>query len=247
MRSQSIYNLACFMHIPCYRLKEGYKSYRAHIKAYFENPLPFKIAVLHGLTGVGKTDLLKYMQSHDLAQVVDLEGLCGNRGSVFGNIGLPPQPSQKSFESGLWAVLNNFIPHKPVIVECESRRIGKILLPQTFFEAMQKGPGILAYAGMPQRVARIIKEYTPGENIEDILNALALLKKTLGANKITELSQMAKTGEFAALVEYLLVGYYDPLYKYPEKPDNRFDFCVNCDDVAAAALALGRFLSGLGG
>lgn len=247
MRSQSLHLVALLMGIHCWRLKAGYKDYRACVKSWFEQACPFKVGVLHGLTGVGKTNVLKVMEERGNCQVVDLEGIAQNRGSAFGDIGIPHQPSQKRFESLLWSKLAAFDPAKPVLVECESRRIGRLLIPESFFAAMKKGPSLLAYAPVETRIETILADYKPEDNLEGIINAINMLKKSLGNQKVLEYTQMAKTGNFSQLVECLLEDYYDPLYKYPQGPDDCYDFGVDCSELQQAAVLLEDYLSKAGG
>src|SRR5206468_3743852 len=96
-------------------LRGGYKTYRGHVRRELEALPPlFALRVVAGPTGAGKTRLLHALAARG-AQVLDLEGLAGHRGSVLGALG--PQPSQKSFESLLAAALGRLDPAAPVWVE----------------------------------------------------------------------------------------------------------------------------------
>jgi tRNA 2-selenouridine synthase len=53
---------------------------------------------LGGYTGSGKTYVLNEMKKGDKV-VIDLEALANHKGSAFGNIGMPVQPSQEMFEN----------------------------------------------------------------------------------------------------------------------------------------------------
>lgn len=68
----------------------------------FERPWPVRL--LGGRTGSGKTELLLALQGLGAA-VVDLEGLAHHRGSSFGGLGLPEQPSSEHYENRLAAAL----------------------------------------------------------------------------------------------------------------------------------------------
>src|SRR5688572_9956821 len=94
-----------------------YKSYRRAVVADLETlPTRFTWRVLCGLTGTGKSRLLRALEASG-AQVLDLERLAAHRGSVLGNMPDEPQPTQKLFDSLLWAELRAFDPARPVFVE----------------------------------------------------------------------------------------------------------------------------------
>jgi tRNA 2-selenouridine synthase SelU len=58
---------------------------------------PFNLKILGGYTGTGKTEILHSLKKGQ--QVIDLEGLANHRGSAFGGIDLPPQPTTNNFKT----------------------------------------------------------------------------------------------------------------------------------------------------
>lgn len=243
MRSKALYQMARLLQIPCHRLLGGYKGYRQEVNNYFAASCPFRIVVLHGLTGCGKTRILQTLLREGQVQVIDLEGLAQNRGSVFGGVGLKEQPSQKRFESQLFEAMTSFDPAYSLIVECESKRIGKLFLPLTFYRAMQEGRHFLLFGSLAERTRRIIEEYRPWEKKEEIVEALSKIKERLGKEKILELISLVKTGNYLPVVEYLLEFYYDPLYNYPNKADNGYEISLCSDNEERAARELTDYLS----
>lgn len=243
MRSQSICSLLDTMGVPVYRLIGGYKAYRRYVNQYLDRPLPHKVVVLHGLTGVGKTELLKSLREMQLP-AVDLEGLSSNRGSVFGQIGMAPQPSQKMFESLLVNDLAQFEDPGYIIVECESRRVGRIILPASLVDGMRNGIKILTYCPVDIRTERIIRIYSSKteENENALKAAISSLERRLGKNKVAELSCMLDNGQIEDVVKYLLINYYDPLYKYPCQASDDYDFSVDTSDLNRAAEKIRDFL-----
>jgi tRNA 2-selenouridine synthase len=85
-------------------IKGGYQTYRRLVqRSLYDDPLPHRFILLDGYTGTAKTALLPLLAARG-AQVIDLEGLAGHRGSLLGR--LPDgQPSQKAFETALAAAL----------------------------------------------------------------------------------------------------------------------------------------------
>lgn len=236
MRSNFVLSAISSLGIPLLRIIGGYKSYRKFVVQYLsQEKLPHKALVLNGLTGVGKTDVLKELIDLKLP-VLELEGLAAHRGSVYGKIGMHESPSQKCFESKIVQKLRACEKEKYFLVECESKRIGKLLVPQVVLNTMADGYKILLYAKLSNRVARIIKDYTQGENnnIEELKKSTSLLSKRLGNKKVAALNHMLDEHKFNEVFSFLLTNYYDPLYKYPEQQDDRFNLSVSTDDVNVA-------------
>jgi len=89
-------------------LEGGYKAWRRYILERLENP-PWRFIILSGKTGSGKTDILQELKSLG-AQVVDLEALACHRGSAFGALGQPEQPSAEHFANRLFDALSQLDP-----------------------------------------------------------------------------------------------------------------------------------------
>lgn len=83
--------------------------------------------VLNGGTGIGKTAILKQLQKEGFP-ILDIETLANHRGSIFGQIGLTPS-NQKTFDSLLLNDLMGMQESPFILFEAESKRIGKLLLP----------------------------------------------------------------------------------------------------------------------
>src|SRR5205823_11555218 len=96
MRSAAVAWLLDLYGFKVYTLVGGYKKFRNYVLDTFKEPFPFKI--LSGYTGSAKTELLKVLRKKD-QPVIDLEAIANHKGSAFGNIGLPPQPTQEMFEN----------------------------------------------------------------------------------------------------------------------------------------------------
>ena len=66
MRSSSVANMLSSIGIDLYKLEGGYKSYRNYVLDYLSNIMNKKqFIVLHGLTGVGKTELLVELRKNN--------------------------------------------------------------------------------------------------------------------------------------------------------------------------------------
>lgn len=246
MRSKSVCSVLESVGIPVYRLLGGYKAYRRYVNEYLSRALTHRAVVIHGNTGVGKTELLEELRRLALPSI-DLEGLANNRGSVFGQIGLDPQPSQKMFDGLLVQDLAFWEPRGYIIVECESRRIGRILLPDSLVQAMRSSVRILAYSSIEARADRIIRIYggASDKNKKELKTALMSLTRRIGKVKVAELVEMLDNDDVGEVVRYLLVNYYDPLYRYSNQPTGEYEFCVDTGDIESAAEQIKEFLQSI--
>lgn len=113
------------------------QSFRRWALEQFEKEYPLHL--IGGYTGSGKTDLLAAL-SHKGEAVLDLEGLAHHKGSAFGNIGQPEQPTQEQFENKMALALRKIIKAAPdrIWVEDESQRIGRVNIPGSFWQLMRR-------------------------------------------------------------------------------------------------------------
>lgn len=187
----------------------GYKSFRNWAHKQFERQLSVKI--LSGKTGSGKTEILYLLKDKGI-QIIDLEGLASHKGSAFGGLGLPPQPSTEMFENNLALELCEINENEPVIIENESRLIGKCSLPLELWSQMQNAPIIEINVDSLTRVNRLINEYAHFDPIH-LEEKTVVLQKKLGGQHTQEAVQYLHEGNFAKWIEKLLV-YYDKTYQY---------------------------------
>lgn len=247
MRSKSIVTILNLMGIQASQLIGGYKAYRRHVLDsllhYKINP---KIIVLCGSTGVGKTSLLQLLAEKGVP-IIDLEKLANHRGSVFGQVGLGKPATAQFFDTAILMQLNNLDTQPYILVECESKRIGNIYLPDCLYQAMQTGIHILLYTDIETRVSRLIAEYTDLDepNTNAIMMSLKALSKRFSAKKMDELLLNFSQGKIRDVVRALLVDYYDPLYGYEKSAQDNYDLSVNCDDLELASLQIIDYLEEL--
>ena len=176
--------------------------------------------VVAGKTGTAKTKLI-----HHLDNSIDLEGLANHRGSAFG-AHVTPQPALATFENTL---AREFLNHSAsvLILEDESRTIGRIGLPETWHARMKTAPLALVESSIEERVTHIRQEYvtealleqSPAELADRYQQALDRIQRRLGGVRHQQLSTLlkeafAQTRDHSDWIEYLLSNYYDPMYEY---------------------------------
>lgn len=197
-----------------HRLQGGYKAWRRQvIEKLAELPSRFQFRVVSGATGSGKSRLLEALATQG-AQVLHLEQLAAHKGSVLGNLPTQAQPAQKGFESSLLAELARFDPARPVFVEAESRKIGRLQVPEALLEAIRGAPGMRIEATLAARVAFLLRDYDYA--VADpawLLERLGHLRGLQSNETLDRWRKLVEAGDFASLVEELLIRHYDPLYE----------------------------------
>ena len=204
--------------------------------------------VLAGRTGSGKTRVIRR-----LAHAIDLEGLAQHRGSAFG--ARPGgQPAPISFENAL-AVAALQQTGRALVLEDESRTIGRLGLPTSWYERMATAPLVMLQATTATRVGNIRQEYVdaplaagvaPTDLQSQLGGALDRIRKRLGGHRHRQvgaaLAKGFQTGEHEAWIGLLLEWYYDPMYDYQlATKRDRTVFSGEADAVAAFLARANRF------
>lgn len=197
------------------QLVGGYKAYRAQVRDDLDAlPGRFSWQVLCGRTGSGKTRLLQALAAEG-AQVLDLEALAAHRGSVLGALPDAPQPSQKAFDSGLWAALRGLDAARPVFVESESRKIGRITVTEALLDAMRSRGGCV-WIEMPEaaRVELLLQDYGHfSADPDGFCRALDGLIELRGHARVEAWQARARAGDWAGVFAELMREHYDPGYE----------------------------------
>jgi len=237
LRSKTVATILELTGFPVRQLVGGYKAFRNDVSAAFENfTPPGPLVVLHGMTGIGKTTLLAMLQERG-ESVVDLEGLARHRGSAFGSLGLSQDElSQKHFETLVWDAFRRLPPGRPVYIEGESRRIGRMTLPGNLYDVMQESYKVWCTASLETRVERLTTEYGLKVYEEGLRESLLKIRKRLGGDKYAEIAGYLERWEMAPFMTELIVSYYDRLY-YKVR-DWREDMTLSLEDFAAATAEL---------
>lgn len=209
MRSNAMAWLLDFAGFKVYLLEGGYKTFRHLVLEECAKTRPF--ILLGGMTGTGKTDILPYLRDLN-QQVIDLEGIANHKGSSFGGIDMPPQPSTEHFENQLGLELLQLDPLQTVWLEDEDITIGRVVLPKPFFEQMQQSVTIVLDAPKSLRIKKLAEEYCRTDTA--LLEAAILrIKKRLGGLDTQNALNAIASGDMEQMVGIVL-SYYDKAYTY---------------------------------
>lgn len=214
------------------RIEGGFKQLRNHLLDVF-NHLP-PLVIVSGKTGTGKTEFLKAFR-----QSIDLEGIAHHRGSAFGGR-INPQPAQINFENEVAVEFLKRRDEPEILLEDESRLIGRINLPLPLQAAMKKAPILVLEESLDTRATRIFDEYIVQQWQEYcdhfsaeaapkftayLLAATDAIRKRLGNSAHDEIRSRLvnaidlheRTGSLEShkhWIRALLSDYYDPMYNY---------------------------------
>ena len=233
MRSGSMAWLFRTAGFKTFLLKGGYKAYRRSFIDLLEKQ-PWKLIVLGGPTGCGKTEILHRL--HDKGQqVIDLEGLAHHKGSAFGALGEPEQPTTEHFMNLLHEQMRKMNPELPVWCEGESLSIGRVFIPAEFHAMMLSGAFVKLDLPNEERVQHILKDYG-NFSAEELIGSFQKIEKRLG-NKATNLAiEHIRNGELAEAVAIAL-RYYDKGYAASMQkhwPNITSSLAINSDTEASA-------------
>lgn len=225
MRSGAVSWLLDLYGFKVYTLIGGYKKFRNYVLDTFK--LPFQINIVGGYTGSGKTELLKTLRENG-EPVIDLEDIARHKGSAFGNIGMPKQPTQEMFENMLATELNTRMidsrepiaainpvnehpnPANRLWLEDESQRIGHVNIPNDLWSNMRKSPVYFLDIPFEERLKHITGEYGCFDK-QPMIDAINRIKEKLGGQNAKLAIQLMEEGNTVESFRILL-KYYDKFY-----------------------------------
>jgi tRNA 2-selenouridine synthase len=208
MRSSSVAWLLEGVGLDVIVLSGGYKSYRRLCLELFATP--HQLTVIGGKTGSQKTDILHELQATG-TQTLDLEALANHRGSAFGYSAEGTQPTQEQFENDIGMVLFKSSAAKPLLVEDESRLLGRLHIPDPFWFQMRSAPVWVVEWPVEKRIVHLTADYqAPAEKIRANLKAI---HKRLGMERYKAALSALDEGRMDEVCRVVL-DYYDRTYSY---------------------------------
>ncbi len=241
MRSGSMVTWLRMVGWDAQQLSGGYKSWRRHVIDQIEALAPqLPLRVLCGPTGSAKTRVLQALAERG-AQVLDLEGCARHRGSVLGAWPGVAQPSQTAFETTLVQALEPFDLQRPIYVEAESSRIGRVSVPPPLVQRLRASPCIEIQASNATRLAFLLRDYANlGDDPAVLAQQLGTMRELHGNVVIERWQGWAAERALEPLFAELMEQHYDPLYARSQSKnllqwDGRQVVCA--DDLSPAGIA----------
>jgi tRNA 2-selenouridine synthase len=207
MRSNNFCQFAGMARIKTQQLIGGYKAYRGAALESFKQPM--QMTLLGGCTGSGKSEILRALAANG-EQVLDLEMLAHHKGSAFGGLLMPAQPTTEQFQNKLFEEIAKLDLSKRVWVEDESIAIGRIYLPNDFWTQMTTSKVIQMDVAKEVRVRRLVDEYGSADKDEFLVTMGKIVKK-LGGQHYNSAKERLLQNDMFSVMEILLT-YYDKAY-----------------------------------
>ena len=217
-------------------LRGGYKAFRRWVRSTLATPKT--LAILGGMTGTGKTEILAALAEQG-EQVLDLENLANHRGSSYGSLGLPAQPTTEQFENQISLYWSQFNHQRPVWIEAESRRIGLCRIPDEIFQQMLQAPVLQILRSRSERI-EILQQVYGAVEPEQLVAATERLCKKLGGLRTQQAVEAINQGNLATAID-LVLDYYDKTYTHDLQrrgvPIHSIDV-VGCSSTTSATLLI---------
>jgi len=216
----------------------GYKSYRKLVNDFFsEKPFPYELLELSGLTGSGKTELLKSVSG--TLPVIDLENAARHFSSLLGQIpydinNVVPVKNQTAFENNLYRDIHlnstlfintintintiNSI-NSTFLIESESKKVGNFEIPGSLYDKLTVSPTVRIVSSMECRVKRIVRDYFGDDQRgiafmkKKLTDKESFFKQQLSNNLYNDLIIMLDKERVSEFTEIMIRDYYDKRYK----------------------------------
>lgn len=223
-RSKSFWSILSSIGFDCERIEGGYKSYRNEVLSYFSTTPTQKFITLYGMTGCGKSELIEHCSSWS----IDIEGLSKHYGSSFGDEAnsFLGQPTNSMFENELYEELQS--KQGILLVEGESKRLGKIIIPTPFFDAYHNGVSVQVNSSFENRVKRTVKMYSSIKE-SDFLSCVEKIRPYIKKEYLEEILSSWNKGDYESVAGILLEKYYDKVYR-----QKQCQYEINSDNLLEA-------------
>ncbi|MGB9696897.1 MAG: tRNA 2-selenouridine(34) synthase MnmH [Ignavibacteria bacterium] len=208
----------------------GIKSFRQLVNKFNSiNPFPYNLIEISGLTGVGKTRILRSINKK--LATIDLEHSARHFSSLFGYVPYKiryqqPVYSQTAFENNIFSeILINYSRYQKYpfyLIESESKKVGNFLLPENLYYKLLNALSINIYANIEVRVSFLKEDYFINdegrlEMLKIFLEKERFFKQEVGGKLYNELLSNLEENKIDSFIEKMLINYYDVKYRKKQK------------------------------
>ena len=232
MRSASMAWLLETCDLPCSLLEGGYKSFRRWLRQSLSQPRP--IVLLGGRTGSAKTEILNALRDAGGCSL-DLEHLARHRGSSFGGLGLPDQPSTEQFENDIAMALYRLPPQRLLWIEAESVQVGRCRIPPELFQHMRNAPLVVLQRPDHERLDHLLAIYGTRPAAE-LREATLRIAKRLGPQRTAAALDAIACGNLREACSIIL-NYYDRTYAHELQRHSRSPVTLESTGESNATIA----------
>jgi tRNA 2-selenouridine synthase len=212
-------------------IQKGIKSFRQLVNEFNRiNPFPYNLIEISGLTGVGKTRIIRSLSNK--FPVIDLEYCARHFSSLFGYVPYKirhqePVFNQAAFENNIFSeILLNYSLYQQYpfyFIESESKKVGDFLLPENLYYKLLNALSLNIYANIEVRVSFLKEDYFANEEGKNEMLKIfsekeRFFKQELGGKLYNELYYDLESDRIDSFIEKMLINYYD--LKYRRKPKN---------------------------
>ena len=157
--------------------------------------------------------------------VINLEKIASHRGSAFGGLLLPAQPSQKELENEIEKAVFEHASSPHIFIEQKLSSIGNGKIPEWLYIKMNAGILVQLNVDKRTRVNNILKEYKAAGK-EKFIDGLQKLNDRLPDAVITEMTSLLNMENYEGFIERML-DYYDYTSKY--QAEKRADIVLDVE------------------
>lgn len=233
MRSGAVAKLLDLTGFEVLVINGGYKGYRKYTAEFVSRSWP--LYVITGSTGSGKTEVLHALKGLG-EQVLDLEGLAHHKGSAFGGLMQPKQPSSEHMQNMLAHELMKMNFERRIWVEDESMNIGSVFMPDTFWTHLHQSPLFRVERSRDTRIQRLSVEYGIADKTM-VIERINRIEKKLGGQSTKDAIAFVETGNVAGATDILL-RYYDKAYATSTSDREQYiKHSIRCADESAIEIA----------
>ena len=120
---------------------------------------------------------------------------------------------------------------KICFIESESKKIGKLSIPDILLKKIRNSPCIQIEIPIDSRVENIKENYKYFiNNPNELLTRLEKIKQYIGLENLNNWIKLINHYEWDTFIEQMITSYYDPLYNKSLNQNYRVDFKIQSSE-----------------